>query len=76
MQSPSVLISMQSSSPPTFSTPSAVTVSIFSCKVKKKKKNSNTCTALLAKDKSIKQHNPQQAAQNQPKEKKKKNTNS
>ena len=37
MKSSSVLILMQSSSP-TFSTPSTVTVSIFSCKVIKKKK--------------------------------------
>ena len=53
MECCSVLISMQSSSP-TFSTPSTVTVSIFSCKVIKKD-NSDICIALLATEKSGKQ---------------------
>jgi hypothetical protein len=64
------------SSSPAFSSPSTVTVSIFSCKIiKKKKDNPNICTALLATDKSVKQstiHNKQQRIHQQkhPKQKK------
>jgi len=54
---------MQSSSP-TFSTLSAVTVSIFCCKIIKKKDNSNICIALIATKKKP-MTKPQQATQNQ-----------
>jgi hypothetical protein len=62
---------MQSSSP-TLSTPSTVTVSIFSCEVIKKD-NSNIHTALLATDKSVEQstiHNKQQRIHQQKHKKK------
>jgi hypothetical protein len=64
---------MQSSSP-TFSTPSPVTGSIFSCKLSKKD-NSNICTPLLATDRRVEQsiiHNTQHRINQQKKKKKKK----
>jgi len=57
---------MQSSSP-TFSTPSTVTVTIFSCKFIKKN-NSNICTIYCHRQEHRTKHSPQQAEKNPPKE--------
>jgi len=56
---------MQSSCP-TFSPPSTVPVSIFSCKVIKKKDNWNTCIALLATEKRVEQNTIHKQQNNQP----------
>jgi hypothetical protein len=67
MQSSSVLILVQSSSP-TFSSPSTVTVSIFSCKGIKKRQFKHMYSTACHRQKHRTKHSPQQAGKNTPKE--------